>query len=294
LKKNLSAALSAEIELLLPLSVTALTLGFVFLPYLNETILRPIIGIAFIFFVPGYVLVAALFPAKKAITLLERAGLSFGLSIAICPLVALFLNYTSYGVVLEPLLVGLAAVTLASVLLAVMRRRGLPPDERFSFSFRNVYEFAHKAFPRSDRQFDRALAVALVCLVVIAAGVLSYVVFAPRQGETYSALYILGPDGKAGNYPTQFSLGEKKPVIVGVVNHEQRDANYNLVITLNGTNQTQTLYSQKMTLTNNQTQEQTIYLKPDLVGNNMRIDFSLYLDNGVTPYRTTWLWVTVS
>lgn len=155
LKKNLSAALSAEIGLFLPLSVTALTLGFVFLPHLNETVIRPIIGLAFIFFVPGYVLVTALFPGKKAITLLERAGLSFGLSIAISPLVALFLNYTPYGVVLEPLLVALAAVTLAFMLVAVIRRRRLPAAERFSFSCRKVYECAHRAFPQSDRQFDR-------------------------------------------------------------------------------------------------------------------------------------------
>ena len=58
--------------------------------------LRIIIGLPFILFIPGYILVFALFPTKKSVDIIERIALSFGLSIAIVPLIGLGLNYKSF------------------------------------------------------------------------------------------------------------------------------------------------------------------------------------------------------
>jgi len=38
--------------------------------------------------------------------------------------------------------------------------------------------------------------------------------------EPFTEFYILGPEGKADNYPTDYVLGENGTVIVGIVNHE--------------------------------------------------------------------------
>ncbi|MCK4222104.1 MAG: DUF1616 domain-containing protein, partial [Dehalococcoidia bacterium] len=56
--------------------------------------LRIVLGLPFLLFSPGYALIAALFPKKGSLDGIERIALSFGLSIAVVPLIGLILNYT--------------------------------------------------------------------------------------------------------------------------------------------------------------------------------------------------------
>jgi uncharacterized membrane protein len=56
-------------------------------------------------FLPGYALIATLFPRKGDLDGIERIALSFGLSIAITPLLGLGLNYTPFGIRLTPILI---------------------------------------------------------------------------------------------------------------------------------------------------------------------------------------------
>ena len=65
--------------------------------------IRIILGLLFVLFLPGYSLIAALFPKKKDLDTIERLALSFGLSIAITPLIGLLLNYTPFGIRLTPI-----------------------------------------------------------------------------------------------------------------------------------------------------------------------------------------------
>ncbi len=58
---------------------------------------RIFLGLLFVLFLPGYIFVAALFPKKADVDSIERVALSFGLSIAIVPLIGLILNYTPLG-----------------------------------------------------------------------------------------------------------------------------------------------------------------------------------------------------
>ncbi|WP_366943707.1 DUF1616 domain-containing protein [Methanofollis sp.] len=44
--------------------VTAATLLCVYVPVLNESFLRVLFGVAMVLFVPGYTLIAALFPVR--------------------------------------------------------------------------------------------------------------------------------------------------------------------------------------------------------------------------------------
>ncbi|MDH4300312.1 MAG: DUF1616 domain-containing protein, partial [Dehalococcoidia bacterium] len=59
---------------------------------------RIVLGLPFLLFFPGYTLMAALFPKKDRLGGVERVALSFGLSIAVVPLVGLILNYTPWGI----------------------------------------------------------------------------------------------------------------------------------------------------------------------------------------------------
>ena len=84
-------------DLLIVMGLVLLTDLFVLAPGLNESMVRNILGLPLVLFLPGYALIAALFPAKSDLDGIERTALSFGLSIAVVPLIGLGLNYYSLG-----------------------------------------------------------------------------------------------------------------------------------------------------------------------------------------------------
>ncbi len=84
----------------------------IYVPFINETFIRVIFTVPVILFIPGYVLIAALFPEKTSIDGIERFALSVGLSIAVVPLIGLVLNYTPFGIRLNPIVISLVLFTL--------------------------------------------------------------------------------------------------------------------------------------------------------------------------------------
>lgn len=92
-------------DLLIVMGLVLLTNLFVLTPGLSESVLRNILVLPLVLFLPGYALIAALFPAKSNLDGIERTALSFGLSIAIVPLMGLGLNYTPWGIRLLPILI---------------------------------------------------------------------------------------------------------------------------------------------------------------------------------------------
>ena len=87
--------------------------------------LRYVVGAVFIAWLPGYTLTKVLFPEcsrrEKRLDVVERAGLSFGLSLAIVSIVGLLLNYTPWGIRLTPIVLSLSAIILALATIAVSR-----------------------------------------------------------------------------------------------------------------------------------------------------------------------------
>ena len=86
--------------------------------------LRYVAGALFVLYLPGYSLIAALYPRKDDLTPLERLALSIGLSLALVPLVSLILNYTPFGIRLNPVFASLSLLTVALAGLAVVRKFG--------------------------------------------------------------------------------------------------------------------------------------------------------------------------
>ena len=118
-------------DLALVILITLSCMLFVLIPPLNETPVRIILGLLLVLFLPGYSLIAALFPRKDDLDGIERIALSFGLSIAVVPLLGLALNYTPFGIRLVPILVVLSVFTVSLAVVAGVRRQGLPEGERF-------------------------------------------------------------------------------------------------------------------------------------------------------------------
>ncbi len=214
---------------LLPLNlvVLALVAAIILSP---SSILRIILGLPFLLFFPGYTLIVALFPKKQSLGGIERIALSFGLSIAVVPLIGLILNYTPWGIRLYPILISLTVFILAMSGVAWYRRRSLTESERFKVSFE-----IGSPFWRGQSVVDRVLSVVLVLAIVGAIGTLGYVIATPKVGERFTEFYILGLQGKAEAYPTNLKLGEKGKVILSIVNHEQEEMNYQVKVIVDGT-----------------------------------------------------------
>ena len=114
-------------DLALVILLTLSCIPFVLVPPLNETPVRIILGLLLVLFLPGYSLIATLFPGKDDLDGIERIGLS----IAVVPLLGLALNYTPFGIRLVPVLVVLSMFTVSLAVIAGVRRLGLPEGERF-------------------------------------------------------------------------------------------------------------------------------------------------------------------
>ena len=65
----------------------------------------------------------------------ERIALSFGMSIAVVPLLGLILSYTPWGIRLESILCSVASFVFITSIVAHFRRNRLPREERFGAEF---------------------------------------------------------------------------------------------------------------------------------------------------------------
>jgi len=193
-----------------------------------EGTIRIILGLPFILFIPGYILIFALFPTKKTdqgIDIIERVALSFGLSIAVVPLIGLGLNYTEWGIRLEPILISIFIFIIGIGAVAIYRWFMTPPEKRFIISL-NI------ALPKSESKMDRALTIILAISIIVAMASLVYVIATPKIGEKFTEFYLLGPSGIADDYPRNLTMGKNASVFIGVVNHEYKTINYTVEIWL--------------------------------------------------------------
>ncbi len=277
-------------DILLVILATILCVIFVVTPVLNETVIRIGLGLLFILFLPGYSLIAALFPKKGDIGSIERAALSFGLSIAVTPLMGLLLNYTPFGIRLTPILLSLSIFTILMSFIAYIRRLNMHPHYRFNIRFKHHFDSMIGAFKR-ESGIDRLLSIILIISIIIAISMTTYAIAAPKQGEKFTEFYILGPDGKASGYPTNLTVGEKGNVLIGIVNHEYTKTDYHMVIQLNG----KTIKDENITLSNNEKWENTFTFNPKQKGKNQKLEFILYkLPDNNNIYRSLHLWININ
>ena len=223
------------LDLLAAIILALATLVFTLTPLADLPVRIPL-GLVMVLFVPGYTLIAALFPKAGDLEGIERTALSFGLSIAMVSLIGLALNYTPWGIRLTPVVVSLVIFTIVMATAAYWRRLGLPAEERFTIQFREkMSSLKWEILAGEKSRLDKALTVILILAIIASIAALVYVIVTPKQGEKFTEFYILGPGGKAYDYPTSVQAGNKSTLIVGVVNHEYMPVNYTMQISLNRT-----------------------------------------------------------
>ncbi len=129
---------------------------------------------------------------------------------------------------------------------------------------------------------DKILSYILIIIIVIAIASVIYIIVNPSPGEKFTQFYILGSDGKAGNYPTNLSVGENGNLTINIINNEGSTANYQLVVNIGN----DTLENQSFKLANNEEKEIPFTFQPKQSGNQQKLEFQLYkLPNTQQPYR---------
>jgi len=276
-------------DLVLVIFVTLCCIPFVLVPPLNETPIRVVLGLPLVLFLPGYALIAALFPRNDDLDSIERIALSFGLNIAVVPLLGLALNYTPFGIRLSPILIVLSIFTVSLAICAYVRRSRIPEEGRFVVGFGKLFEGIKKSFKTTDTKIDRILSVIPIISIIIAIFMTAYVIITPKEGEKFTEFYVLGPGGKAEDYPISLKVGEEGEVSIGVVNHEYTNSSYQLEVRLNG----EVIDEKSTELMHNETWEYSFTFKATRAGEDQKLEFLLYKDDVKDAYRTLHLWVDV-
>ena len=217
--------------------ILALTL-VALISFFPDSLPRQILGLVFVLFLPGYAATAALFPENEQIDGIERVALSFGLSIAIVPLIGLALNFTPWGIRLDPILASVSAFIVASSLVAWYRRMRLPADERFAIVVDVKVDF------RGMPLVDKLLTIGIVIMLVASVIVLAWAITTPRVGERFTQLAILGPGGMATDYPRNLTVGQDAKVLLSIKSFEHRSQNYTLMIVLTNSTDNSTAATQ--------------------------------------------------
>lgn len=317
----------APVDLVGVVALLALANVVVFLPWVSGTPIHAAAGFALVLVLPGYAATAALFPEAPqpddgddegsggvGIGFVERTVLSVTLSIALVMLVGLVLNFVPLQVALVPAAVSVTALTGVLVAVAASRRRDLPPERRFVFPYRRWAGSVRETVGSSDTRGELVLNVAVVASVLLATASVGYVVAVPKQGASFTELYLVTETDNgtlvADDYPTEYTVGESRPLVVGVGNHEHQPQSYTVVVELhrvsNGTGPPTVRDERELarfgtpTLAHNETWTREFAVEPTMTGDGLRLAVLLY--RGAPPadptvdnaYRETRLWVTVS
>jgi uncharacterized membrane protein len=307
-------------------------MGLTLLSGVRGTPVQILIGLPFVLFAPGYVLVGALFPERggervpydsetdrffsyfrRGVDVYERIILSFWFSIAIVPLLSLGLNFTPWGIRLVPVVLTIAGVTVVGAVVAAVRRWDLPPEQRFRVPYREWWETGYDEFVRPSSRIDLVMNVVLVLSLLLAVGSASYAVVVPQNDQQFTEFYVLAENETGGlnadDYPTEFELDQSEQVIIGISNHEGRPTNYSVVVQLqrvefqnNSTRVTETQRLDRFDsyVRPNSTLARPHTISPTMTGEELRLQYLLYRGSvpsnptAANAYRRAHFWINVS
>jgi len=301
---------------------------------------RILLAAPLVLFLPGYAVTAALFPenasARHALTPFDepkgsrlgamdelsggaalgaegRIALSVLGSIAVVSMVSFAANFVGPGIRLDPVLVGVVAVTALGLAAAAVGRLRLNPADRFAVGI---------GLPRvlftAERNRVRDAAVPNVLLIVgilvLTAGV-GYAAVAEPRSEQFTEFYVETEEmtfDSQGIYPDTFTRGESSPLSVHVGNHEGSRTDYTVVAVLQrvdgGANTSgptrvvdrQRLATQDVSVRDETTKQIGVTVTPEMAGEDLRVVLFLYrgpvpeVPSRTTAYRTVSMQVTVS
>lgn len=286
-------------------------------------VLRLVVAMPLVLFLPGYALVSALYPAADAelnamgpfdakpgrrgprspdgLDATARFTFSVVSSAAVVPLVALAVNFSPWGLSLLPLVGGVAAVTAALLFVAAARRYVLDPARRFELTTDSVPSLL---FTRGDgHRFNssvwdaRAPNVALAVGVLVLVSSVGYAAVNPPTPDHYTEFSVQAGDAGLPSkevYDASLQAGEPQPLGLAVENHEGESTSYTIVAQLQRVdyrNGTAAILAEKdagardVTVDAGERRNVTLDVTPRLTGDDLRLVVYLYRDGAPADPR---------
>jgi uncharacterized membrane protein len=280
---------------------------------------RFLIAIPLLVFLPGYACLAMLFPGtaestdprwtglNRGLDSVERAGLSFGLSLGIVPLVLIGVG-SFQPLTLEIVLGSLALLTLVLTQVALLRRLQVPPNERYTVE---PLTWARTMYARTftNRGFaGQAAALLLVVGVVVGFGTIAVAVANPPDANAFTEFYV-GTENEEGDlvtsgYPDTIDVDDSATLTFAVENHEQSSQQYFVVVQLQRVEDGEVVARDRLgsfdeTVAAGETWQRTNELSPQRTGDDLRITYLLYRSEPPeeptkeNAYRHLHIWIEV-
>lgn len=280
--------------------------------------LRFVLVLPLVVFLPGYATTAVLFTGSGSeaeprwrtgagrIDGVDRAGIGFGLSLAIVPLLVV-----AAGSIVEltvvTVVVALAGFTILVSQLAAVRRLRVPPEQRPEFHPVRVVGGGVRSFRRRSL-FGKVTALVLVAGLVVGMGGVLVAVANPPAANGFSDFFVT-TENEAGelvasDYPSSMVEGDSASLVVGVENHERRAQEYTVVVQLHrveGEEVTERAELDRFsdTVPPGETWQVDHEATPTLVGEDLRLTYLLYRgEPPETPtrenaYHDLYVWMDV-
>lgn len=272
---------------------------------------RVLVAIPFVLFLPGYALVSLLFPddttgeyrpfddektgirnpllVEGGLESIERFVLSIVASVALVPAIALLSTATPGGLVAETVLWGIAVLTAALALVAVVTRYRCPPERRYSPTPSAGALFFVRRRPNpygspNARPFNVAIVVGLLLLVASA----GFALATPPDGDEYTEFYV-ETDNVTGDaetiYDATYAVDEPQALPITIANEEGRETTYTTVVVLQEVShdgddvtvhEEDVLATDSVAVANGETHRQSLEVTPTMAGNDLRLLVLLY------------------
>ena len=273
-----------------------LAIIFVLIPPFNQGFLRIIFALPLLLFLPGYMLIAIIFPKRGELSSIERFTFSIGFSIAITVFDGFGLNYTRWGFKSDSITISLSLI-IGILFLLTFIQRWRYGKESYGFTLSDIRSFYYTLKNKEpetgpDHALEKMLIKTMIISILIVSAMLIYTKVT-TEPEKFTSLYILGADGKAENYLTEVSIGEPYTILVGVENYEYAPVNYTLRVNFGG----KILEEYPIILDHDSKWLNNVTVIPELAssiasGNKTKLEFELFKDN--KSYRSVHLMVNTN
>ncbi|WP_121823393.1 DUF1616 domain-containing protein [Halostella salina] len=305
--------------------------GTVVLFIWDGSLLRAAVGVPLLLFLPGYVVVAVAFPGSAdtaasdqpfdpspddpAATVdgVERAALSFGMSVALLPVVAVAVAASPFPLSRPVVVAAFVGLICVGAVTAAVRRARLARHRRYRVPVGRWVADLRAGLFGTDRRYAGLVNAALVVSVLLATATMGYALAVPQDGESYSSIALLTENEsgelEATDYPTNLTAGDPAELVVSVENNEGAETNYTVVAVVQRVEpaadgvrvlEQRELDRFEAAVGPGETWRRTHAAVPDLVGDRIRLHYYLYRGdvpeavNADTAYRSAYLSVDVN
>lgn len=261
-------------------------LAFFDVTFLPLLLLRSLLAILFVAFVPGFSIQTALFPVEGQFTSLERLVLSTVTSIALIPILAYILEY-SIGVGNLQILSVQAILVILTTIGAVVVLRRVPYEQQYviavGIDLSNIW---HRP-GRGERAIYGVVFVAILVTFISVVGL----VLGPSASDNLTEFYVLSAEGYPDSFPNQIPPNEELNLTVGIVNREDDINEYDVTVSVGGS-----VLSQISDIRLRPDESVTLPVNFSIpeVGQSIPVYFNLYQsNNSEEPYRQLLLYISV-